>query len=39
LRDKQRAIELKNQFVELAGLSSFEDVKGMSVEEVLAVQQ
>jgi para-nitrobenzyl esterase len=39
LRDKQRAIELQNQFVELAGLSSFEDVKGMSVDEMLAVQQ
>lgn len=39
LRDKPRAIELQNQFVELAGLSTFDEVKSMSVEDLLATQQ
>jgi len=39
LRDKPRALELQEQFVELAGLSTFEEVKSMSVEDILATQQ
>jgi para-nitrobenzyl esterase len=39
LRDTPRALELQKQFIELAELSTFEDVKSMSVENILATQQ
>jgi para-nitrobenzyl esterase len=39
LRDQPRAIELQEQFLQLAGLKSIEDVKLMSVAEILATQQ
>lgn len=39
LRDKPRALELQNQFLELAGVTNLEEVKNMSVEDVLATQQ
>lgn len=39
LRDKPRAIELQQQFVELAGATSLEDIRTMTVEDILATQQ
>ncbi len=39
LRDKPRALELQQQFLELAGVNTFDEVKSMSVEEILATQQ
>jgi para-nitrobenzyl esterase len=39
LRDKPRALELQQQFLELAGVNSFDEVKSLSVEEILATQQ
>ena len=39
LRDKPRAIELQEQFVELAGATTLDDIKSMSVEDILAAQQ
>ena len=39
LRDQPRALELQKQFIEIAGLSSFDEVKSMSVENILASQQ
>jgi len=39
LRDTPRAIELEKQFIELAGVKTLADVKSMSVEDILAVQQ
>ena len=39
LRDKPRALELQKQFLELAGVKTFDEVKSMSVEEILATQQ
>lgn len=39
LRDQPRALELQNQFIELAGLTTLDEVKSMSVEDILATQQ
>jgi len=39
LRNKPRALELEKQFLELAGLSSIDDVKSMSIDDILATQQ
>lgn len=39
LRDKPRALELQKQFIELAGLTSMDEVKSMSVEDILSTQQ
>ena len=39
LRNKPRALELQSQFLQLAGLSTMDEVKAMSVEEILATQQ
>jgi para-nitrobenzyl esterase len=39
LRDKPRAIDLHDQFIELAGVENFEDVKTLSIEDILAAQQ
>ena len=39
LRDTPRALELQKQFIEIAGLSTIDEVKSMSVEDVLATQQ
>jgi len=39
LRDQPRAIELQEQFVQLAGLTSIDEVRTMSVEDILATQQ
>ena len=39
LRDTPRALELRQQFVELAGLSTFDEVKSMTVEDILSTQQ
>ena len=39
LRNKPRALELEKQFLELAGLSSIDEVKSMSIEDILATQQ
>ena len=39
LRDKPRAIELQEQFVQLAGLTSIDEFRNMSVEDILATQQ
>jgi para-nitrobenzyl esterase len=39
LRDTPRALELQKQFMELAGLSTIDEVKSMSVEDLLATQQ
>ena len=39
LRDTPRALELQKQFIEIAGLSSFDEIKSMSVDDILATQQ
>jgi para-nitrobenzyl esterase len=39
LRDTPRALELQKQFIEIAGLSTIDEVKSMSVEDVLSTQQ
>jgi para-nitrobenzyl esterase len=39
LRNKPRALELQNQFLELAGLSTMDEVNAMSVEDILDTQQ
>lgn len=39
LRDQPRALELQQQFIELAGLTTLAEVKSMSVDQILATQQ
>lgn len=39
LRDKPRALELQKQFLELAGVTTINEVKSLSVEDILATQQ
>lgn len=39
LRSKQRALELQDQFLRIADVASIEELKEMSVEDILAVQQ
>lgn len=39
LRSKARALDLQQQFIEIAGLTTLDDVKSMSVEDILATQQ
>lgn len=39
LRDKPRAVELQKQFLEIAGATSLEEIRKMTVEDILATQQ
>ena len=39
LRNKPRALDLEKQFIELTGLSTIDDVKSMSIDDILATQQ
>lgn len=39
LRDQPRALELQQQFIELAGLTTLDEVSAMSVDDILSTQQ